>query len=259
MDSGVFTLVVVGFWLALVIWWISFRTRQESAPLFNWVHIILFKNSPKEKICKYKVVYLGQDITRDIATDFERSSGCGVTSHLTWEDKFQFGGSLRVKLKTEPWFWHKVYLDGGETNTSRGYGSIKTTWHNRSPKKIYEELLTETVPPAPARTQSSPDRQFTPRETPPPAANTHLDIGDLPIQANLCGHPKATVIFIESVGAKVQRGQIVMRFEVLSARLNNTLGLTEYAERQGILEPLVQVGDEILDKQAIYRIKAEGS
>lgn len=74
------------------------------------------------------------------------------------------------------------------------------------------------------------------------------------VKADLCGHPKATVSWLQRSGTKVRRGDIVMRFEVKSHRIPKMLGLTEYARQEGVVELLVSNGDEVLDKQPIYRL-----
>jgi hypothetical protein len=121
------------------------------------------------------------------------------------------------------------------------YGIYFLVFDKKSTHQKFEESLSEGE-------SLAPKEENTIRQS-------NSDAEDAPMQADLCGHPRAKLVFMEPVGSKVRKGQIVMRFEVLSTRLNKTLGLAEYAGRNGVLEPLVQIGDEILHKQAIYRIR----
>lgn len=147
MDSSNLVIWVVAIWGAVAIWWVSYRTRQEKAPLSAYVHVVLFSNSKKDDRCRYKAILEGLDVTIDVAgQDFDSATGFGVRGHLDWEDKFRLGGAIRSRLRREPYFWHRVYLEGRDPHSSRGYGSIKTAWHNSSPKAIYEELLETSKP-----------------------------------------------------------------------------------------------------------------
>jgi len=109
-----------------------------KVPPSNYVHIVLFENSKKKGVSRYKVVINGEDLTAKFGGD---TSGFINSFHLDWEGKYHVGVNLRNKTGLEPLFYHKVYLEGGKPNSSFGYGRIKSYYHDSSPKEIYETVL----------------------------------------------------------------------------------------------------------------------
>lgn len=82
---------------------------------------------------------------------------------------------------------------------------------------------------------------------------TVFDTKDLPVLADLCGHPKAVVTSLVGSGSKVSKGDVVAKYEVISERLRSRLELKEFAKESGTIELLVQIDDEVIDRQPIYR------
>ncbi len=238
-------LLVFG-WVALIIWWIYASTKRErQIPISAYAHFVIFKNSKKDHVCEYRLILDGKDITKEFCfpgTFDDRKQSC-VTNHLDFEGKFHLGGDARIRLKREPLFHHRVYLDDSNPTVSRGYGSIKTRWHNQSPKKIYEELLYLTAPP-PAPTEENR-----------PLIQNKNPTSEEAVLANLCGYHFGTVTYLVPEGASLARGETIAKIEVTLKSSKDSLRLTIPADFALTVEKhLLEIGCMAVEKTPLVLV-----
>ena len=84
--------------------------------------------------------------------------------------------------------------------------------------------------------------------------STSYDTASLPVMSDLCGFSKARITFLLASGSKVNTGDVIAKFQVVSEYQENNVELKEYAKCGGSIELLVQLGDEIEDGRLLYKI-----